>query len=51
MQLCLASFGRKIITNPIQLNQFGMAVLVRCDKSVWCDKSSTESAELLSNLT
>ena len=29
----------------------GTAVLVRCGKSVWCTKSSTESVELLSNLT
>ena len=33
------------------MNQFAMVVLVRCGKSVWCDKSSTESVELLLNLT
>ena len=33
------------------LNQFGTAVLVRCGKSVWCGKRSTESVELLTNLT
>ena len=33
------------------LNHFGTAVLVRCGKSVWCDKSSTESVELNLGLT
>ena len=29
------------------LNQFGLSVLVRCSKSVWCGKSLTESVELM----
>ena len=33
------------------MNQFATVVLVRCGKSVWYDKSSTESVELLLNLT
>ena len=31
-------------TKERRLNQFGTAVLARCGKGVWCDKSSTESA-------
>ena len=30
-----------------RLNQFGLSVLVRCSKSVWCGKSLTESVELM----
>ena len=30
-----------------RLNQFGLSVLVRCGKSVWCGKSLTESVELM----
>ena len=29
------------------LNQFGLSVLVRCGKSIWCGKSLTESVELM----
>ena len=32
-----------------RLNQFGLSVLVRCGKSVWCGKSLTESVELMMN--
>ena len=33
------------------MNQFAMAVLVRCGKSIWYDKSLAESVKLLLNLT
>ena len=33
------------------MNQFAMAVLVRCFKSIWYDKSLAESVKLLLNLT
>ena len=33
------------------MNQFATAVLVRCSKSIWYDKSLAESVKLLLNLT
>ena len=30
-----------------RLNQFGLSVLVRCSKSIWCGKSLAESVKLM----